>query len=264
MSATHRRFRHISPTEFSAITVLPPGHSQSGPCHFGSKPGSFFIPTSATGRPPFPPFFIPPSTVSAIISSNKQSVIDRKLKRKAETHKTIPCRAWKDTGRCNYGSRCKFAHGDEDLRKVPEEPAKIFNNPRYRTELCVKYHLLGSCPYGERCSYIHEPTPQIDLEKCLSELSPPSSPSKDEAPSANENVLEPSGRNISTVDFENLDLTSELIQSDVKDKTESDVGRNRFPTTFHDPFTTDDEKENIELKLLPFMESFLKRPFYVR
>lgn len=62
-----------------------------------------------------------------------------------------------------------------------EKFQKLFNNPRYRTELCMKYHYLGSCPYGDRCSYIHEQTPKIDLEKCLEELEQSSlaeSPSK--------------------------------------------------------------------------------------
>uniref|UniRef100_A0A914RUU2 C3H1-type domain-containing protein n=1 Tax=Parascaris equorum TaxID=6256 RepID=A0A914RUU2_PAREQ len=90
--------------------------------------------------------------------------------------KTIPCRAWTDTGRCNYGNKCKFAHGEEDLRKLPPEPVKVYNNPRYRTAPCLKYRLLGSCPYGDRCSYIHEPVPKVDIERCLEQLSPPSSP----------------------------------------------------------------------------------------
>ncbi|VDO24647.1 unnamed protein product [Onchocerca flexuosa] len=95
---------------------------------------------------------------------------ERKKKRKAETHKTVPCQAWKDTGRCNYGKRCKFAHGPEELRPMPKAEVKIFNNPRYRTALCTKYATFGYCPYGDHCHFIHDPI-QVDLEKCLDWLS---------------------------------------------------------------------------------------------
>lgn len=247
MNPLYQQLAPISPLQLSAITVPPPATSSVAPCHLSPKISGYLRSPSESIKHPMQPLFIPPPAISAIISSNKQSVIDRKLRRKAETHKTIPCRAWKDTGRCNYGTRCKFAHGEEDLRKVPEEPAKVFNNPRYRTELCVKYHYLGSCPYGERCSYIHEPTPQIDLEKCLEELSPPSSPPK---------------KDISSDEESNLPVNSH--NDDATKRTETSNGCSKCTSAFRDPFISDDEKENIELKLLPFMESFLKRPFHVR
>ncbi|VDM06775.1 unnamed protein product [Wuchereria bancrofti] len=95
---------------------------------------------------------------------------ERKQKRKAETHKTVPCQAWKDTGRCNYGKRCKFAHGPEELRPMPKAEVKIFSNPRYRTAFCIKYTTFGYCPYGDQCHFIHDPV-RIDLEKCLDRLS---------------------------------------------------------------------------------------------
>lgn len=155
------------------------------------------------------------------------TVIDRKLRRKAETHKTIPCRAWNDTGRCNYGNKCKFAHGDEDLRKIPEEPMKLYNNPRYRTAPCLKYRFLGSCPYGDRCSYIHDPFPKVDIERCLEELSPPSSPT-------------PS--------------TSTLAESE-----DGSWPRNNNSM---DPFQTEEsDKEMIEFPRIPGIESVLQKPF---
>uniref|UniRef100_A0A915PW19 C3H1-type domain-containing protein n=1 Tax=Setaria digitata TaxID=48799 RepID=A0A915PW19_9BILA len=95
---------------------------------------------------------------------------ERKQRRKAETHKTVPCQAWKDTGRCNYGKRCKFAHGPEELRPLPKAEVKLFNNPRYRTALCIKYTTFGYCPYGDQCHFIHDLI-RIDLEKCLDSLS---------------------------------------------------------------------------------------------
>lgn len=44
----------------------------------------------------------------------------------------------------------------------------------------------------------------------------------------------------------------------------SDKGKQEPPNVFRDPFVSEEEKENIELTPLPFMESFLKRPFHVR
>lgn len=224
------------------FTVPPP---RMAPASYRIKPKDLPYPPASPCVPQLPGNPIPPPAVSAIISSNKRSVVDRKLRRKAETHKTIPCRAWNDTGRCNYGTRCKFAHGEEDLRRLPEERPKLFNNPRYRTELCAKYHYLGSCPYGERCSYIHEPTPKIDLEKCLDELALPASPGADKENSltakSHLNVLE-------------------KPQSCRPTKTNWTQCENDF----RDPFASADGKEDIELKFIPFMESFLRRPFHVR
>ncbi|CAG9537191.1 unnamed protein product [Cercopithifilaria johnstoni] len=107
---------------------------------------------------------------SQFVYQSQLLLAERKQKRKAETHKTIPCQAWQDTGRCNYGKRCKFAHGPEELRPMPKAEVKVFNNPRYRTALCIKYTTFGYCPYGDQCHFIHDPV-QIDLEKCLDWLS---------------------------------------------------------------------------------------------
>lgn len=160
--------------------------------------------------------------------------MDRKMRRKAETHKTIPCRAWNDTGRCNYGNRCKFAHGDDDLRKVPEEPVKVFNNPRYRTAPCLKYRLLGHCPYGDRCSYIHDPVPKVDIEQCLERLS--LSPSSSPAPS--------------TGTLESEDGSWQSWSS------------GRTSAVSADPFLTEDScKETIEFPRVQAFESVLQKPF---
>lgn len=110
------------------------------------------------------------------VQKSQLLLAERRKRRKAETHKTVPCQAWEDTGRCNYGKRCKFAHGPEELRPMPNPEVKVFNNPRYRTAMCVKYTTYGYCPYGDQCHFIHDPV-QIDLEKCLewfSEFSPSS------------------------------------------------------------------------------------------
>ena len=49
--------------------------------------------------------------------------------RKLGLYKTELCRSWEEKGSCRYGSKCQFAHGEEELRKVPR-------HPKYKTEIC--------------------------------------------------------------------------------------------------------------------------------
>ncbi|CAJ0588604.1 unnamed protein product [Cylicocyclus nassatus] len=63
-------------------------------------------------------------------------------------YKTELCRSWMDHGRCNYGERCQYAHGEQEKRPIPR-------HPKYKTEACQSYHQSGYCPYGPRCHFIH-------------------------------------------------------------------------------------------------------------
>ncbi|GMT10483.1 hypothetical protein PFISCL1PPCAC_1780 [Pristionchus fissidentatus] len=63
-------------------------------------------------------------------------------------YKTELCRSWMDIGRCNYGERCQYAHGEHEKRPIPR-------HPKYKTEACQSYHQSGYCPYGPRCHFIH-------------------------------------------------------------------------------------------------------------
>lgn len=58
-------------------------------------------------------------------SGNGPSANNRKL----GLYKTELCRSWEEKGTCRYGSKCQFAHGEEELRKVPR-------HPKYKTEIC--------------------------------------------------------------------------------------------------------------------------------
>ncbi|KAJ1366750.1 hypothetical protein KIN20_027505 [Parelaphostrongylus tenuis] len=78
-------------------------------------------------------------------------------------YKTELCRSWMDHGRCNYGERCQYAHGEQEKRPIPR-------HPKYKTEACQSYHQTGYCPYGPRCHFIHS---EADLLANLS--TPPSS-----------------------------------------------------------------------------------------
>ena len=42
--------------------------------------------------------------------------------RKLNLYKTELCRSWEEKGTCRYGTKCQFAHGEEELRKVSRHP----------------------------------------------------------------------------------------------------------------------------------------------
>ncbi|XP_075393120.1 mRNA decay activator protein ZFP36 [Tenrec ecaudatus] len=65
-------------------------------------------------------------------------------------YKTELCRTFSESGRCRYGAKCQFAHGQSELRQANR-------HPKYKTELCHKFYIQGRCPYGSRCHFIHNP-----------------------------------------------------------------------------------------------------------
>ncbi|KAJ3736897.1 hypothetical protein DFJ43DRAFT_384785 [Lentinula guzmanii] len=89
-----------------------------------------------------------PSPSSSAGNQNGPSANNRKL----GLYKTELCRSWEEKGSCRYGSKCQFAHGEEELRKVSR-------HPKYKTEICRTFWVSGSCPYGKRCCFIHTELP---------------------------------------------------------------------------------------------------------
>lgn len=67
--------------------------------------------------------------------------------------KTEMCKNWSETGRCNYGSKCKFAHGRTEL-----QDKSIPNKNRYKSRPCTSYHNAHFCSYGTRCLFAHRTT----------------------------------------------------------------------------------------------------------
>jgi hypothetical protein len=49
--------------------------------------------------------------------------------RKLGLYKTELCRSWEEKGTCRYGTKCQFAHGQDELRNVQR-------HPKYKTEIC--------------------------------------------------------------------------------------------------------------------------------
>ncbi|MCP9264422.1 hypothetical protein DINM_022510 [Dirofilaria immitis] len=83
----------------------------------------------------------------------------------SKLYKTELCRTWMDCGRCNYGDKCQYAHGEEERRPVSR-------HPKYKTEFCQPFHQVGYCPYGPRCNFIHnEEQPQSSLQTRRNQIS---------------------------------------------------------------------------------------------
>ena len=51
---------------------------------------------------------------------------------------------------CNYGAKCKFAHGKQELIEKPS------TNSKYKSKLCTSFHTQMFCPYGNRCLFKHD------------------------------------------------------------------------------------------------------------
>lgn len=63
-------------------------------------------------------------------------------------YKTELCNTFSELGRCNYGFKCRYAHGVEEL--VPK-----VTPPYYKQRICKSFFEKGYCKYGKRCNYIH-------------------------------------------------------------------------------------------------------------
>ncbi|KAI3651683.1 hypothetical protein MP228_002986 [Amoeboaphelidium protococcarum] len=83
-----------------------------------------------------------------------------KDEKKVMLYKTEMCRAFEETGKCKFGTRCLFAHDRAELRLVKR-------HPRYKTEVCRSFYEEGICKYGRRCCFLHfEKGSQQEQEYC--------------------------------------------------------------------------------------------------
>ena len=62
--------------------------------------------------------------------------------------KTELCKKYSTIGYCNYGEKCKFAHGVHELVRLP-------TSEHFRKKKCSKFWANGVCPYGLRCQFGH-------------------------------------------------------------------------------------------------------------
>lgn len=88
------------------------------------------------------------------ISEDYQPTISR-YNQNLSTHSTQPslyktelCRSFIMNGVCRYDNKCRFAHGESEVRP-------IIRHKKYKTELCKNFQKDGVCHYGNRCRFIH-------------------------------------------------------------------------------------------------------------
>lgn len=66
-------------------------------------------------------------------------------------YRTELCRQFDETGCCQYGPRCHYAHGHHELRM------SLHRHPKFKTDKCTFFHGdIGFCAFGPRCSFVHE------------------------------------------------------------------------------------------------------------
>ena len=70
-------------------------------------------------------------------------------KRKDPKYKTELCKSYMENNFCQYGNKCRFAHGEEELVIKTK-------NVNYKRKLCKSFYKEGYCSYGIRCNYQHE------------------------------------------------------------------------------------------------------------
>ena len=66
-----------------------------------------------------------------------------------KNYKTELCKKFQSKGFCPYGSKCRFAHGKEEL------VSKV-QGSNYKKEKCKSFFEKGYCPYGSRCQFQHD------------------------------------------------------------------------------------------------------------
>lgn len=70
------------------------------------------------------------------------------LKTNPLKHKTELCKTFSELGYCNYGEKCRFAHGKHELLNAVQ-------NRLHKDRKCKGFWKNGVCPYGIRCQFGH-------------------------------------------------------------------------------------------------------------
>ena len=71
-----------------------------------------------------------------------------------EQLKTVMCKNWTETGNCNYGDKCSFAHSEEEIKQSKEQRI-ISQNPLFKTTLCKQFTEGEYCELGDNCHFAH-------------------------------------------------------------------------------------------------------------
>ncbi|KAI3671537.1 hypothetical protein L1987_87275 [Smallanthus sonchifolius] len=93
----------------------------------------------------------------------KRPKLSETLPNRKPQHKNELCLNFQ-RGSCDYGDRCCFAHGKEELRGFEIRPALIavdeIKIPRCseKTKFCWRFMNGEICPFGDKCHFIHMKT----------------------------------------------------------------------------------------------------------
>lgn len=75
-------------------------------------------------------------------------------------YKSELCSWFARFGRCKFGARCNFAHGEGELRSrtlMAMDRAGGLDKEIYRCHACLTFVSTGACPFGDRCGMLHDP-----------------------------------------------------------------------------------------------------------
>ena len=74
-------------------------------------------------------------------------------------YKREMCKNWTEAGFCRYGTKCQYAHGQEELSDCHQlylSQQKVSGNDKYKSQNCRQFYREKFCPYGKRCHFRHE------------------------------------------------------------------------------------------------------------
>ncbi|KAL7310782.1 hypothetical protein PS15m_010235 [Mucor circinelloides] len=159
--------------------------------------------------------------------------------RKYHLFKTEMCRNWQEIGECRYARKCRFAHGQHELRCVQR-------HARYKTETCRTFHLTGTCLYGVRCTFIHDEQPHQQDTSSISSCSSPSS-------SASSSPLFTAVPHNSIHYYPHHDLNT-WKKSTMFGKLESNIWSSScYPSSFDRRFSSSSSSSASSLSVIPFI-----------
>jgi butyrate response factor 1 len=106
-------------------------------------------------------------------------------------YKTELCKHFTENGACRYGSKCQFAHGEDELRGV-------LRHPKYKTTRCKAFISTGKCMYGARCRFIHH---DLDDDELRDNMSSTASESDDSDLPLKDLLVNPYGNALEPIDL---------------------------------------------------------------
>jgi hypothetical protein len=166
---------------------------QTGTCQFGDGCNYAHSAAELQTLPPRAPQSYAPYSPPVTYSAPPAAAVEPVRGTRPELHKTKMCRNVEQTGTCQFGDRCSYAHSAEELNQLPPrnayapapyvtpvyqstryqpapalkrslEPsyaagaspsAKRIRPDLYKTTICAHFASSNTCPFGDNCVYAH-------------------------------------------------------------------------------------------------------------